>query len=325
MILKLFRLRYLNRISSSNFHIIGELSSKGLPILKRTLDSNNDVLRVPSTPRSTGGIIIENLEIDGNCTLDSHMYGRNGIVLNYGTKNLIKNCYIHNVKERGIYLYDSPYSKVISCEIGYTYEASGIVATNQKLRSFYTISDCYIHDTEIDGIAIAADSVLVDHCYINNVGLQNLETTKPSCCVYVAENSENTVVRNCELSYSSFAGVELQSQHNHIDNNYIHECGWGVAIINSNNIVTNNYCYRCNQTGSNNNACGIGVYNTDSSRDFTQNLITGNSIDSNSECKFGVALINATNNLVGMNAIRNTTDVDVYQNITSSNTIVNNL
>lgn len=258
----------------------------------------------PFYATNVNDITIQNLKIDGN--KDATSVNVYGIYFNGVSRGKIMNCYIMDMGNHGMWIYNSP-DMLISGNIVETCDGYGIYLRTDSDRCFVTENRVY--NTGEYGIIL--DSC--DHCAISdNYDEGSGQSGSNGYGIYLANADNNSVTANKLINDGSYGILLNGGNYCSVTSNYVYSSGsHGIYLTNTstNNTVGDNTVE---------DATNYGIYILTNS---TDNAIVGNTVRSNLS---GIVLNESNNNTITGNTTMENSENGIYiyeaeYNTTSSN------
>jgi len=255
-------------ITKSNVAIIG---SGKATVLKRMWDettaNNSGVITVGDGTNSYEGILISNLQIDGNKVSYTNTNNHAIFFKKYIAKSKIKGNWIQNSAGNGIYFYATASGESNSYNI---IEGNDIRSNYEGIYLYYssynTISGNTVQGNSSNGIYLSSSS--------NNTISGNTVQGNSSNGIYLSSSSNNTISGNT-VQGNNYHGIYLYSSSNNtISGNKIHDNG-GSGAYDGISISSNS---DANLISSNDitDTAGTGYAINISSSDCENNYLVGN-------------------------------------------------
>jgi len=285
-------------ITKSNVAIIG---SGKATILKRmwdeTLPNNSGVITVGDGTNSYEGILISNLQIDGNKGSYTSTYNHAIFFKKYITKSKIKGNWIQNSAGHGIYFYAAASGESNSYNI---IEGNDIRSNYYGIylpySSYNTISGNTVQGNGSYGILLSSSS--------NNTISGNTVQGNSSIGISLSSSSNNTISGNTVQGNGS-NGIYLYSSLNNTisGNNVQGNSYYGIYL----------YFSSLNNTISGNNVQGNSYYGIYLYFSSNNNTISGNTVQGNGY--HGIYLSSSSNNAISGNKIHDNGGSGAYDGI----------
>ena len=233
---------------------------------------------------------IPNIDINGD---------HSGIAIYDSTNVTITKCNISNFVNNGIYSNKAKNTYIENCVVFNTNFGSGITCAN---GSYTKINSCESHDNNKDGITMADNNSIVNSCLLYSNGKMRYDPNEPSCGIYTQGTCYNTILTNNIIYNNSFSGIESNTSYKvTITENIIYNNNeYGIAIISAKNCHVSNNTLRKNGFEDKNYCANITVYNT-TGEPSKYNYVSNNYIDGENTSKYGISVINSTNNVINSN------------------------
>jgi len=290
-------------ITKSNVAIIG---SGKATILKRMWNSSSDegVITVGDGTNSYEGILISNLQIDGNKGTYTSSYNHAIFFKKYITKSKIKGNWIQNSAGNGIYFYATASGESNSYNI--------IEGNDIRSNSYYGIFLYYSSYNIISGNTVQGNSSsgILLYSSSNNTVSGNTVQGNTYYGIYIYSSSNNTISGNTVQGNNQY-GIYLSSTSNNntITGNTVQgNTYYGISLYSSSNNTISGNTVQGNSSH--------GIYLSSSSN----NTISGNKIHDNggSGAYDGINISsNSDANLISSNDITDTAGTGYAINIDS--------
>jgi parallel beta-helix repeat protein len=293
-------------ITKSNVAIIG---SGKATVLKRMWNSSSaeGVITVGDGTNAYEGILISNLQIDGNKGSYANSYNHGIFFKKYITKSKIKGNWIQNSAGNGIYFYATASGESNSYNIieGNDIRSNSYYGIFLYYSSYNIISGNTVQGNSSSGILLSSSS--------NNTVSGNTVQGNTYYGIYIYSSSNNTISGNTVQGNNQY-GIYLSSTSNNntITGNTVQGNSYhGISLYSSsNNTISGN-------TVQGNNQYGIYLFSTSNNNTITGNTVQGNSYH-------GIYLESSSNNTISGNKIHDNGGSGAYSGIyISSNSDAN--